>query len=528
MKSLIRTLVLMGFIALAGLTHGAEPSGTHKQQQVFQPKHANRTVNLHTFCLSSDGKILASVTATKNYLQIYSSDFELLQETELPFAATALNIAPNGTIFAAGSGKIAMLTSVGELQGVHNSPQLSDESAMRERLLKVAKDRAEKAKESYRKQIDTVTKRIEKLEGSEDELTERDKKRLDTYKRQKEMLEDNLSKYEAAQTEIDPASIAAPGIRAIAVTSEHLFICCNSMEGPGYEVWKSNLDLAEPKLLVEGLGGCCGQFDIQATEDLLVLAENTKFQVGIMNHDGKRLTSFGKSNRMGGDGFGSCCNPMNLRCCENGDILTAESSIGTIKRFNRDGELIGTIGKAKIGGGCKHVAMGYDQTRDRYYMQYQDKNAICVLVPKGEIEGESEEEQLAKQAREGLGQKLVGKWSAGGKKKSSGLFGALGSALAGGQAVDPFLGNDMEFKADGSLVGSTSEFKWVAVRQDENKLVATMEIEDVGYELRIQFKDDDAISISVYLGGDEPYSTKNYKRVTDDLTKAEPSSNGGE
>ncbi len=513
-------LALFAISTIVSATETAtELAPTHKQLRVFQPKHGEKTGQLHTFCLTSEGNILASVTAGANVLQLYTPELTLIKEIELPFAATALNVAPSGKIYAGGSGKVALISAAGEVQGIERSPQLADEKTIKERMVKAAKEKAEKVKETYRKQVEQITDRIAKLEESKEELSERDQKRLQTYVKQKEMMEDNLKKYEES-AEIDPEKImnSGSGVRAIAATEDAVFVACNSLEGYGYEVWKAKPDLSEPSLILTGLSGCCGQFDLQANKEFLVLAENTKFQVGLLDHEGKRLSSFGKSNRMGGDGFGSCCNPMNVRCCENGDILTAESSIGTIKRFNASGDLVGVIGKAKIGGGCKHVALGFDQTRNRYYLQYQDKNAICVLVPNAEAPDMTEDELLAKQAREGLGQKLVGKWTIGNKPKKSGggLFSALGAAAGGGQPVDPFLSNEMEFKADGKLVGNTPDLKWESIRQDEKSLMVNMEMEEVGYDLKIVFDGDDKCTISVMLGGDQAYSTKTYTRFTEE------------
>ncbi len=519
-------LMVLVFATFTSVAVASDLAPTHKQLTTFQPKHGTGKNQLHTYCLTADGNILASVsTDGKNFLQCYSPELTLVSELELPFPATAANVAPSGTIYVGGAGKVAIVTSKLELKEVQRSPQLADEATIKERMVKAAQEKAEKTKDSLKKQIELIAGRIEKLEEAGEDITERDKKRLETYVKQKDMLEDNLKKYSESVV-IDPAKLmaTASGVRAIAATKDTVFVCCNALEGYGYEVWKTKPDLSEPSIILTGLSGCCGQFDIQATEDLLVLAENTKFSVGVLNHDGKRLSSFGKSNRLGGEGFGSCCNPMNVRCCENGDILTAESSIGTIKRFNKAGDLVGVIGKAKIGGGCKHVSLGYDKTRDRYYMQYEDKNAICVLVPNSEAPEFTEDELLAKKAREGLGQKLVGSWSVGNgkaKKGSNGLLSALGAAVAGGEAVDPFLGNTMEFKADGKMIATSPDLKWSCVKQDDKTLFVNMEMAEVGYDLKIVFDEDDKITVSVMLDGENPYSTKKYSRVDEKSSKTD-------
>ncbi len=71
---------------------------------------------------------------------------------------------------------------------------------------------------------------------------------------------------------------------------------------------------------------------------------------------------------------------MNVRYV-NGEILTAESSIGHIKRFSKDGEYLGFIGTASIAGGCKHVAIGFDTERDQHYMMNIDRSNVAVLIP---------------------------------------------------------------------------------------------------------------------------------------------------
>lgn len=70
---------------------------------------------------------------------------------------------------------------------------------------------------------------------------------------------------------------------------------------------------------------------------------------------------------------------MNVHCCTNGDVLTAESSVGKIKRFDSDGNLVGYIGQAEVGKGCNNIKVDFDPVRDRYYVQYEDANQICIL-----------------------------------------------------------------------------------------------------------------------------------------------------
>jgi hypothetical protein len=519
------------------------PEPTHKQSKTIQPMHDGAPIALNTFCLDKEGNILACVGGdTMAYemdgdthkvvkkeapklVQVYSPDGDLLKEYPVPFKPTAINIAPNGTLFVAGEGMVAKLESNGEVRHVVRSPHVDqDMDALRERIVEAAKVEAEQFTNSFQQQIEAIEKRIERLtQNPEQELNERDQRRLAAWTQQKEMFESQLEMMkEQASQMFDPDQMLQRklGITALAATSIDLFLSCNALEGHGYEVWRMNHDFTDAKRVVDGLGGCCGQFDLQATDDVLVLAENTRFQVGILDRDGARLSSFGQSSRGGSPaGFGSCCNPMNVRCCGNGDILTAESSIGTIKRFSPEGQLVGVVGKAKIGGGCKHVAMGYDDQLDRYYMMHQDKSSICVLVPKEQAPEFTEDEKMAKEAREGLGMQLIGQWSIDGKVAQDTNSAPQVPGLAAQEAslgeeegqeveqsVEIQVPSYFNFEADGKLstVGSMffqGESQWQAVKQQDNVLtIAQVQdgVENFGFQ--IEFTNEDEATISLVYG----------------------------
>ena len=539
-------------------------TSTHKQARIIKPLHDGQPIVLNTYCLDKDGNILACVGSdTSDYvanadgtqqaqklqppklLQVYSPDGELLRTTELTFEPTAINQAPDGTLFVAGAGKVAHISTDGKVLTTVDSPHIGDMDSFKERIEVGAKKQIEEMTTTYRDQVTRIEERIAKLkEKPEAEITERDTKRIETYEQQKSMYQDQLTSMEASYTQAfsgEQMLSRKLGITALAVTSKDLFLCCNAVEGYGYEVWRMTHEFSEPTKVVDQLGGCCGQCDIQATEEHLVLAENTKFQVGLLDRDGTRLTGFGKGDRKAVDGFGSCCNPMNVRCCDNGDILTAESSIGTIKRFSKDGELLGVVGKAKIGGGCKHVALDFDAKRNRYYMMNVDKSHICVLVPNSEAPEITPDELLAKAAREGLGQKLIGEWSLDGRKpnmKTPGsataelsLIGAIAQALTGGSdsaaetstesvAVqnDPYATSSFQFHADGRLTMSGGQFAngdnaWEAVSQDGNTLIVA-QIQDTiqYYDYKIEFVSDDEATISMMFN-ERVMTSNRFQRV---------------
>jgi hypothetical protein len=502
---------------------------THKQTQAFKPTREGRTLQLNTFCLDQSGNIMACTSDTENhFVQIYSPEFKLLKEVPLKFNATAINVNKDGSFFVAGNGQIAKIDAEGKILASQETPNIGDKETLRARLEKQGQEQFEQFSESIKTQIDAIQERIDRIEKkAEEDRSDRDKKRLATLQQQKQTYEETVKSYKDHFTNPDQLMAGAFTVTALAVNSKNVFISCNSVEGNGYEVWRMKHDFTDATKLLSDLGGCCGQFDIQADEENLILAENTKFKVGLLDLEGKRVADFGQSNRMGGDGFGSCCNPMNVRCCSNGDILTAESSIGTIKRFDKEGNLQAVIGKAKIGGGCKHVPLGYDQERDRYYMQYQDRNAICVLVPIGEAPEFTPEELLAKEARQGLGKNLIGSWSLDGKRPAPYQPPQQTEGEDGEQIVtfvpedeDPFLSKLMVFAEDGKLTTHTAESTWQCLKQDGKQLFIGMELQGSMYDLKVEFTGEDELTISSLIR-DQVYSTKKYQRIKEAAASAE-------
>lgn len=559
-----------GNIATAKDLKPAKLQSTHKQSQVIKPTVDGKPVSLNTFCLDPDGNILACVGGTvvqyvmnedgsqqaksinsPQQLQMYSPDGSMIRATDLEFKPTAVNVAPDGTVYVAGMGKIAHVSKDGKVLTTVDSPHIGDITSFRERIEEAAKKQLETNKERYKEQVARIEERIKEMEEKpEDDRTEIDERRLATSKQQKTMYETQLQMLDrsAATSGGEAAVNRKLGITALAVTSKDIFVCAYSVEGTGYEVWRMTHEFSEPTKVVSSLGGCCGQCDIQANETHLVLAENTKFKVALLDRDGKREADFGKGDRKAADGFGSCCNPMNVRCCENGDIITAESSVGAIKRFNKDGELIGVVGKAKIGGGCKHVAVAFDAKRDHYYMMNVDKDHICVLVPNAEAGDSTPEEVLAKQAREGLGKKLLGAWSLAGTKDKSDepaakdesgseeklktdkpktttatSSAAIRLKLSGSSRAfaDPYSSSFYQFDEDGALHTKGGAFQtdqaWECVRQEGNTLVVSQLSGGVQYlEYRVEFAGNDEILLSV-VQNERVLSSNRFQRTEPEI-----------
>ncbi len=419
---------------------------THKQVLTIRPEMNGEPAQLATFCLDQSGNILACVSGTGNALQFLTPTGELIRQIDLPFAPQGIGQSPSGIIFLAGPGKLAKLSAEGEILTIVDSPWLGDVEQMKTEAQVAAEEQMAAVMGSFTEMIEKIDARIAKMEEKpEADRTERDFKRLQAMKEQKKAQEEQAAEMKDAYGQmfsVDAMLNQRMRVTALAVNEQDLFVCSGGA-GYSYEVWRMNHEFAEPTKVVDALSGCCGQCDIQCDQDHLIIAANTKFSVELLDRDGKAVSKFGQQG--GQNGFGSCCNPMNVRSLGSGDILTAESSIGWIKRFNKEGELQAVIGKAKIGGGCKHVPIGFDAKLDRYYMMYEDKSEICVLVPLSEAIEPTADEIAAKEARDGLGQKLIGQWQAVPVSKNK-----PDTAGASVPAIKIVPANDAESNADGA------------------------------------------------------------------------------
>jgi hypothetical protein len=178
------------------------------------------------------------------------------------------------------------------------------------------------------------------------------------------------------------AALSKRAVNGIAATGDDVFVACRAVEGYGFDVWRTDRDFGNPKKIVTGLRGCCGNMDIQAYDGELYVAENARGRVVRYDRDGNVLATFGRMDRTGVEGFGSCCNPMCVRIGPDGVVYTSESNVGRIKRFSREGEFLGVVGTVQIIPGCKHVPIGISQNGSRVYMLDQTRSHIVVMAEK--------------------------------------------------------------------------------------------------------------------------------------------------
>jgi hypothetical protein len=302
---------------------------------------------LKNFCLNQDGNILACYAGngkskdSKNAsgLRVYSPKGELLNTMALDIKPDAVCVAKDGSIFAAGEGRLLKLDAAGKVQASAESPVAKLPVAINKEVEEMVQEMAKQTKRPFKEQLAEMKTSLEKRRSD---------------------------------------------VTGLAVTEQDVFMAVPSPSDFSYRVYRFSHALAEPKLVVDKLRGCCGQMDLQSHEGKLWIPHNARHQVESHDRDGKELTRFGKEGRVKASDFGGCCEPKNLRVLADGDVLAAESGPPTcIKRFSSDGkfkEVIAVVDGAK--GDCVRVTVERSPDGKRYYMLDTTKGAIHVFAAK--------------------------------------------------------------------------------------------------------------------------------------------------
>jgi hypothetical protein len=157
-------------------------------------------------------------------------------------------------------------------------------------------------------------------------------------------------------------------VSSISATDGNVYLATHSAAGYGFTVWKLDADFENGQSIISDLSGCCGQMDVKVNGDALYVAENSRHHVCHYDTSGKLIDSWGTAARSGIDGFGSCCNPMNVAFGPGGVIYTAEDDTGRIKRYTPAGELLGLVGAVDVPPGCKNVSIAATSDGSRFYM----------------------------------------------------------------------------------------------------------------------------------------------------------------
>ena len=73
---------------------------------------------------------------------------------------------------------------------------------------------------------------------------------------------------------------------------------------------------------------------------------------------------------------------MNVTFGRGGDVYTAESNTGRIKRFSKDGKFLAYVGDVKLVPGCKNVSIAVSPDGDTVYMLDITRGHIVVMTSK--------------------------------------------------------------------------------------------------------------------------------------------------
>lgn len=393
---------------------------------LWKPTHAQVSrieigATLNNMCLDNQGRILAC--CGDKILRVVSQEGKVLENRRLDFIPQAISVRPiDGVIFVAGQGQLLRMSPDGEVQEQIEFPAPPTEEereAIFQKLMAQAEQQLkqlEQLSKSVAKQLETVKEQLAKEQIPAEERTKIAKMRDDElfghvtsitmtdnglemcFKTdtplgiQARALEFYLQQLGGVDIQQQRKSLEANARRqaqqqtgqatytGLAVAENDLFVICTGV-GYSYNAWRMTHDFKDPKLILPGLSGCCGQMDCQTHDGNLWLAMNTQHKVISYDRDGNELNSFGRNDGTAADGFGGCCEPKNLRFSKDGKyVYCAQSGPPVcVKRFTLDGEFQDTVCFPIFETGCVRVSVDVDG--DTFFLMSPDESTVYVFQP---------------------------------------------------------------------------------------------------------------------------------------------------
>ncbi|MHC4742136.1 MAG: NHL repeat-containing protein [Planctomycetota bacterium] len=154
-------------------------------------------------------------------------------------------------------------------------------------------------------------------------------------------------------------------------------------------------NLRKPEVIMEDLRGCCRRLDLTSKKPKLFgktrlfIAENSRFRVLSCDRKGRVLDKWGKKDRTNIEDFATCCNPMNICFGPKGELYTAESGLGRIKRYTPNGEFRGLVGyvgterftrAGRTAASCSNITVAVNKDASRIYVLDFKGNFIRVMA----------------------------------------------------------------------------------------------------------------------------------------------------
>lgn len=397
---------------------------THSQERLITVV-TNAGEKLTTFAVDADGRVLAGVAKDTPVIRVYAPSGERTAEWKLPIPPEAVNVGPKGDVFVAGQGVLLRLDDTGDVKLEKPSPNMAiagDAAKEIQRRVQDKRSRAVSTKQQdeikmYKRRLAEMQQKIADLDRdlfaldqrdlekpSEDEAEEIEAERTKLQKRRaactklQAKLELNVvnppSQRRLAarrpptgrapappEPEVEVRQLIANQMRiaSISASRDEVFFACSSSTGSGFDVWRTSYTFADAKKIGEGLRGCCGQLDVQANDNGIYVAENTRHRVRGFSRDGRQLLEFGSRERGRDDAFDGCCNPMNVAFGDDGSVYTAESGSGRVKRFSANGTFMELVGQVELVPGCKKVSIAVSPRGDQVYMLDITRGHIVVM-----------------------------------------------------------------------------------------------------------------------------------------------------
>ena len=413
-----------GVAARQSLADDAAKSATHAQERLITVVNGGSREKLTTFAVDRQGRIIAGVSGDQSLLRVFDSEGNQRAEWPLPVPPEAVNVGPKGDVYVGGAGKLLRLDGNGAVTKVREAPNLAGAKDAAVVIQKQVKERARQDVDAkQRERTRTHTKRLADIEKKitvidrelkaiadeastgpafdDEEKEQREQERKALLKRRATLvrLGKNLKTTIAAATGSrgtaagrGPATVAEPPapsieqlvaaqarIASISASSTDVFFACSSSTGTGFDVWRTDLDFEQGQRIGNSLRGCCGQMDVQANDNGVYVAENTKHRVSCYSREGKSVLDFGSRERGSDAGFEGCCNPMNVAFGPGKSVYTAEAGSGRVKRFAADGTFMELVGAVELVPGCKKVSIAVSPQGDRVYMLDITRGHIVVM-----------------------------------------------------------------------------------------------------------------------------------------------------
>jgi hypothetical protein len=414
--------------AQAGVDKAAAVA-THRQSSILKVDvSGEKPLKMACFCLTPDDRILAGGMAESGEIRVFDADGKYIETWTMPVNPEAIYARDDGTIFVAGDGQVVKLSSHGavelKMQAPHAAALQENPEKLREEVIAQAKQRAEQlgrqAKvydqmiERADTQIAAINKQLAALENQVSETPAegeepnakkpatgrqlpRDKatleRQLALMNRQKQAYENAKKQYaevmksqpsgeltdEQIDQQVKASIVFKQKASSISATGDDVFLATRAATGYGFVVWRMDDEFSGGEPIVKDLRGCCGQMDVKGNKDGIYIAENSRHRVLHCDRDGKEVGSWGFGSRTGIEGFGSCCNPMNVAFGPADAVYTAEDDTGRIKRYSADGKLLGLVGAVDLRPGCKNVSIAVSKDGSRVYMLDITRNHLVRM-----------------------------------------------------------------------------------------------------------------------------------------------------